>query len=67
MSLVKPNIPIVFRNIHSNILILIHMKIFILILLLTLTFGCRHDVIRIKLYHETDLQPEDYTGKVKHE
>ena len=43
------------------------MKVLILILLLTLTFGCRHDVIRIKLYHETDLQPEDYTGKVKHE
>ena len=43
------------------------MKVLILILLLTLTFGCRHDVISIKLYHETDLQPEDYTGKVKHE
>ena len=43
------------------------MKVLILILLLTLTFGCRHDVIRIKSYHETDLQPEDYTGKVKHE
>ena len=31
---------------------------------MNLTVACRHDVIRIKLYHETDLQTEDYTGKV---
>ena len=40
------------------------MKFVILLILMTLAFGCRHDVIRVKLYHEKDLQPEDHTEKV---
>ena len=35
-------------------------KIFILVAFLALSaLGCRKDIIRIKVYQETDLQPDD--------